>query len=96
MIENGKDKISIDFHSKKIKGHIENVNNQKLFVKYENHTYDKSYGDLFEPNPMETIRFQKLKYPLDLYIDFKTRYLHFNFLKDKPSIFECSGLVAHK
>jgi hypothetical protein len=95
-IENHKENITVDFQNKKIKGNVERVENQKLSIKYENLTFDKSQGNFIQPKSMDTLRFDSLKYPLDIHIDFKTRYLHFTFLKEKPTIFECSGLLAHK
>jgi hypothetical protein len=99
MIElKNKEKVDIDFNKKKIKGGsklLQILEDQPLGVKYQNNTYDKTVGDFFEPKKMTKILFQG-KNPMEMFIDFKTRYVHFRFPTTLPPVNQMSGLIVNE
>jgi hypothetical protein len=91
-----KEKLDIDFNKKKIKGEsklLKVIEDQPLTVKYKNLTNDKSVGDYFEPKKLTKILYQG-KNPMEMYVDFKTRYVHFRFPETLPPVNEISGLIV--
>ena len=94
-----KEKIDIDFNKKKIKGgkcnmfEIQQMDSKALGVKYHNTTSDKSVGDFFDPKKLTKIEY-KGKNPMDLFVDFQTRYVHFRFPGTLPPVNEMSGLIV--
>lgn len=92
-VDSKEKKIEIDFNKKMIKG--EKVSNvSKLAMKYKNTTFDKTHGDYLNTDKLKLIPIDDINYPLSLYVDFKTRYLHFFFDDKIPSSLECSGLIV--
>jgi hypothetical protein len=99
MIEcnKNKDKIDIDFNNKKIKGsskYIKISEDQTLSnLKYKNFTSNKSVGKVFEPKQMTKIEYQG-KNPMEMFVDFRTRYVHFRFPDTFPPLDEMKGLIV--
>jgi hypothetical protein len=93
MIQNKDKNIEINFNKKKIKN-SEHKESGKLSLKYKNITSQKSKGDYIDSKKLNILEFNQLKYPLSLYVDLNTRYLHFYFEDRIPSITECSGLIV--
>jgi hypothetical protein len=98
-IKNKDQNIVIDFNSKKIKNQSKYLIEEKTSIqdlKYENLTGDKKYEKIFEPGTMTKIHIPDERTPLNLFVDFKTRYLHFRFPSIMPMEQECSGLLVRK
>jgi hypothetical protein len=90
------DKIDINFNKQRVKGKsefIEITEKSDLFVKYQNTTHDKSIGKFFNPKKLTKISY-KGNTPMDLFIDYQTRYVHFRFPSILPRVDEMSGLIA--
>lgn len=90
-----KDRIKINFNKHTVKGKSSLVEMSKEVypIKYENRTSDKSVGKIFEPlNPMTKLAIDG-KNPVNMFIDFKTRYVFFEFPKSVPAISEMTGLI---
>jgi VCBS repeat-containing protein len=92
-----KEKVEVDFNKRKIKGKSKLIemeeNDMDIGVRYNNHTQDKSVGKVFKPKSMTKISY-KGKTPMDLYIDYQTRYVHFRFPEHLPQVDEMSGLIV--
>jgi hypothetical protein len=90
-----KEQVKVDFHSKQIKGKSSfvSMSEDSLPVKYENHTSNKSVGKIFEPRKMTKLSVAG-KNPVDLFVDFQTRYVHFRFPETLPTPSEMSGLIV--
>jgi hypothetical protein len=98
-IKNHNESLTIDFNKKNIKNKSKYKVEDKVSlkdIKYENLTDQKNYAKIFEPPLMTKIHIPDKNTPLDLYIDFKTRYLHFRFPNNVPKEEECSGLLVRK
>jgi len=90
-----KDRIKINFNKHTVKGKSSLVEMSKEVypIKYENRTSDKSVGKIFEPlKPMTKLAIDG-KNPVNMFIDFKTRYVFFEFPKSVPAISEMTGLI---
>jgi hypothetical protein len=90
-----KEQIKVNFNSKQIKGKSSFVSysEESLPVKYQNITSDKSVGKVFEPKKMTKLSVAG-KNPVDLFVDFQTRYVHFRFPDTLPAPSEMSGLIV--
>jgi hypothetical protein len=90
-----KDSVKVDFNKHSIKGSSSfvSVTNDIPDVKYENKTSDKNFAKLINPKMMKKISVQG-KNPVDMYVDFQTRYVHFRFPDKLPSPSEMSGLIV--
>jgi len=98
-IKNKDELVTIDFNKKTIKNKSSYLIQDKTVIgdlKYENLTSNKNFGKVFEPSTMTKIHIPDEKTPLNLYVDFKTRYLHFRFPNNVPKEEECSGLLVRK
>ena len=90
-----KQQVKVDFHSKQIKGKSSfvSLSEESLPIQYKNHTSDKSVGKMFEPKKMTKLSVAG-KNPVDLFVDFNTRYVHFRFPDTLPVPSEMSGLIV--
>jgi hypothetical protein len=93
-----KEKLDIDFNKKKIKcqgcsKYLKVIEDQPLAIKYQNFTSDKSVGEFFDPKKLTKIEY-KGKNPMEMFVDFKTRYVHFRFPDTLPPIHEMNGLIV--
>jgi hypothetical protein len=90
-----KQQVKVDFHSKQIKGKSSfvSLSEESLPIQYKNHTSDKSVGKIFEPKKMTKLSVAG-KHPVDLFVDFNTRYVHFRFPNTLPVPSEMSGLIV--
>jgi uncharacterized protein YjbI with pentapeptide repeats len=90
-----KEKMEVEFNKKKIKGKssLISISEQFIPVKYKNTTSDKSFGKNFQPKSLTKLSVQG-KNPIDLYIDYQTRYVHFRFPDTIPDMEEISGLIV--
>jgi hypothetical protein len=96
-----KEKIKINFNSKKIKGKSEMIklddseHTNLENIKYENNTNNKSVGKFFDPKKLKKLSILS-KNPVDLFIDFQTRYVHFRFPENLPPPSEMKGLIVQE
>ena len=94
-----KEKIEVDFNKQKVKGSSKYIevdeSNKDLTnnIRYVNNTFDKTVGKMFNCKTFTKISY-KGKNPMDLYIDYQTRYVHFRFPDTLPTIQEMSGLIV--
>jgi hypothetical protein len=90
-----KEKIEVDFNKQKIKGKSSNISiaYETIPLKYNNHTQDKNFGKKFQPKSLTKLSILS-KDPVDMYIDYQTRYVHFRFPDTFPSPEEISGLIV--
>jgi hypothetical protein len=90
-----KQQVKVDFHSKQIKGKSSfvSLSEEALPIQYKNHTSDKSVGKIFEPKKMTKLSVAGNN-PVDLFVDFQTRYVHFRFPNTLPVPSEMSGLIV--
>jgi hypothetical protein len=92
-----KDHIKIDFHKHQIKGKssLVSISEKECLpsLKYNNMTSVKSLGNIFTPNSMTKVSVSG-KNPVDLFVDFQTRYVHFRFPNVLPKPNEMSGLIV--
>jgi hypothetical protein len=88
-----KEQVKVDFNKQNIKGKSSfvSLSEESLPIQYKNHTSDKSVGKIFEPKKMTKLSVAGNN-PVDLFVDFKTRYVHFRFPNTLPS--EMSGLIV--
>jgi hypothetical protein len=91
-----KERIKIDFHKQSIKGKssLVQMSKENFAVKYVNRTSDKSVGKMFDPLKTMTKLSVQGKTPVNMFIDFQTRYVHFQFPESLPDPCEVSGLVV--
>ncbi len=66
---------------------------ESIPLKYKNHTQNKSVGKEFKPKSLTKVSVQG-KNPLDMYIDYQPRYVHFRFPDTLPATEEISGLIV--
>ncbi len=92
-----KEKLEVDFNKQKIRGKSKFIEVQEksnpIAVKYNNQTNNKSVGKSFTPKNLTKLSY-KGKTPMDLYIDYQTRYVHFRFPDVFPDVDEMSGLIV--
>jgi hypothetical protein len=91
-----KQQVKVDFNKKTIKGKSDQVSVAKENpndIKYKNITSDKSVGKYFAPKTMTKLSVAG-KNPVDLFVDFDTRYVHFRFPDTMPPPSEMSGLIV--
>ena len=91
-----KEKMEVDFNKQRIKGKssfVSIVEQESIPLKYKNHTHNKSVGKEFKPKSLTKVSVQG-KNPLDMYIDYQTRYVHFRFPDTLPATEEISGLIV--
>lgn len=90
------DKIKIDFNNKKIRGEssLVNISKENFNIKYINRTSNKSISKIFDPLKTMTKLSVQGTNPLHIFIDFQTRYVHFEFPQDIPEKSEISGLIV--
>lgn len=63
-------------------------------MNYNNMTSDHSSGKLIKKqSSMKLLKIDDSRYPLDLYVDFETKYLHFVFPKSIPPKNEIQGIL---
>jgi hypothetical protein len=93
----GKEKMEVDFNKQKIRGKSKWIEvkekSDEIKIKYNNTTYNKTMGKTFEPRNMTKLSY-KGKTPMDMYIDYQTRYVHFRFPDNLPDVNEMSGLIV--
>jgi len=92
-IQNNNKEVKINFNKRTIKGNIQHTKGH-LFMAYKDTRSLNSKRKFFSPKKMDIIHLYHLKYPMCLYIDFNTRYIHLYFEDKKPSKDECSGLIV--
>jgi hypothetical protein len=92
-IEDKDKSIKVDFNKKNIKGD-KRKDKGNLNIKYENLTTDKRYGKYLDIKKLNILQLNELNYPLSLYIDMFTRYIHFHFEDSIPPKELCSGLMV--
>jgi hypothetical protein len=94
-----KEKLEVDFNKQKIRGNSKfmevNEIKQDIGIRYNNMTQDKSVENIFQPKSLTKLSFIG-ENPIDLYVDYKTRYVHFRFPGSLPMINEMSGLVVEQ
>jgi hypothetical protein len=92
-----KEKLEVDFNKRKIKGKSTIIemeeNSNDIGVRYNNLTQNKSVGKVFKPKSLTKLSY-KGNTPMDLYIDYQTRYVHFRFPDHLPIVDEMSGLIV--
>ena len=91
-----KQQVKVDFNKQTIKGKSSQVSMAKETPKdfqYKNITSDKSVGKFFAPKAMTKLSVAG-KNPVDLFVDFDTRYVHFRFPETLPVPSEMSGLIV--
>ena len=90
-----KDCIKVDFNKHKIRGSssLVSISDAIPDVKYKNNTSDKSFGKMMNPKMMKKVSIQG-KNPVDMYVDFGTRYVHLRFPDTLPAPSEMSGLIV--
>jgi hypothetical protein len=91
-----KEQVKVDFNKQSIKGKSSQVSVSKDMLKdlkYENMTSQKSVGKSFVPKSITKLSVAG-KNPVDLYVDFDTRYVHFRFPQSLPVPSEMSGLIV--
>lgn len=89
------DIINIDYNNKKIKcKNSDIIYDSKSIMNYNNMTSDHSSGKLIKKqSSMKLLKIDDSRYPLDLYVDFETKYLHFVFPKSIPPKNEIQGIL---
>jgi hypothetical protein len=93
-----KEKVEVDFGKQRIKGKSSFVSVAEesipvTYKKYKNINESKHSGKEFQPNSLTKLSVQG-KNPVDMYIDYQTRYVHFRFPDTVPSPEEMSGLIV--
>ena len=90
-----KEQVKVDFNKQNIKGKSSfvSLSEEALPIQYKNITSDKSVGKIFEPKKMTKLSVAGNN-PVDLFVDFNTRYVHFRFPDTLPVPSEMSGLIV--
>jgi hypothetical protein len=94
-INKNNSEINVDFKKSNITQNSNNFSINKSFktIKYENNTSDKSKGSMINLSKyFDNIIVPDESYPLNVNVDFKTRYVHFNFPKSTPT--SVNGLLS--
>ena len=93
------EKLKVEFKKRKIRGSAKSIEvsetSQDIGIRYNNMTQDKSIGKTFLPKKLTKLSFKGIN-PVDMYLDYETRYVHFRFPESLPLVEEMSGLITEQ